>query len=403
MLSRPASRYEKSFLKTEHGVQFAAVVKHPKYVDAYIDKVLKTVSAFNVRFDGRNLHWVEGRPEILTVPSSVKGPFDACEWAFKSLNERPISERAAWLAVRDTMIVGASNHGLLDGGSMASLCHARPIVSPKFPVAVDEHFKNDIAKITKAEFDAYMDRASQFTIRPLSKTGTTDAVYCEYICEKYPPERFQCYDKKQRQVRGLTEALWAAMLLPTIAVTDRYDKLGIGTCYNVRPMTGRKDVLVGNMWAPMPIVCSRTNDPNMTIAELGTEMRKDLVGAAKRKDWLTSLKSSWSEYDSRRFKGLAPIVSSAGVWTVGDYVVDFWGQQAMKNINVGTILVIAQSIAGPNGMEIYTRLQYSPSTISKEDAELCFKMIMHVLLHVPSTTTLREAVDELRKLRQKKP
>jgi hypothetical protein len=184
-------------------------------------------------------------------------------------------------------------------------------------------------------------------------------------------------------------------------MTGRFDKLGIGTCYNVRPLTGRKDVEVGNIFSPVPVVCSRTNDPNMTIAELGNEMRKDFVEGGKRRDWLTGLKTCWAEYDPREVKGLVPLLSSAGVFKIDDPFVDFWGQQAMRSQKIGTLLLITDSFAMPSGMEVYTRIQYPPTTVSKEDAEMCFKMIMHVLLNMPATTTLRDAVDELRKFRRK--
>jgi hypothetical protein len=123
--------------------------------------------------------------------------------------------------VRDNLVAASANHGLLDGGSMPSMCDLRPVLSPKFPIAVDDIFKDELEKVSKAQVDEYMQRASKFALLPESTAGTSDTGYCEYICEGYAPSTFQCYDKKSGQLKGLTEALWAAAILPIIAITGK--------------------------------------------------------------------------------------------------------------------------------------------------------------------------------------
>jgi hypothetical protein len=168
----------------------------------------------------------------------------------------------------------------------------------------------------------------------------------------------------------------------------------------VRPLTGRKDVEVGNIFSAFPVVPARSGDENMTIAELGTQMRNAFKAGGKRRDWLTALKTCWSEYDPRTTRGLTPLLSSAGAFKLKDPVVDFWGQQAMKDKLIGTLLLICQSIILPDGVKAYMRLQYPPTRLSAKDANLFFQLIMHTIQKIPVTATLREAVDELRRFRR---
>jgi hypothetical protein len=293
----------------------------------------------------------------------------------------------------------SASHGVCDGGSMYYLLNMRPVRAPRFPYAVDSAFADEIAKLPPERIAKYLADGERLSWIPRSKKVDNTATWCGYLLESFRPEQFLCYDKESKSLKGLSESLWSASLLPMLAQTG-FDKIGCATCMNLRPLVPWKEV--GNIYTAIPVVCRRTNDDSMTLEDLGKEMRKDFKLKLKNRDYVTSLKTIYREFAAGPNRRLITQLSSAGVFKLEDPVVDFWGgQSSTAKANKANIVLINQSVKSKEGTTVFTRVQYSPAVLSEKDAVKFMKSVNYVLTNIPQQTKLRDAVDELKRFQRR--
>jgi hypothetical protein len=344
-------------------------------------------------------HATSTPPSVERLPSSIKTTFQAEEWARTQFAGRSMSERAAFIAANDLFVAVLTSHSVCDGGSMHSLVNMRPVKAPRFPYAVDLAFSDEIAGLSKDRIERYIAEGDRISWLPRSKTVDPGAKWCGYVVEDMQPEQLLCYNKETRSIKGLTEALWSALVLPFIASTG-CGKIGCATCYDLRPYVPWK--AVGNIYAALPVVCGRVGDDTMTLEEVGQEMRKDFRMKVKNKDYILPLKTLYAEYAPGPNRRLTPQYSSMGIIRLEDPVIDLLGGgMSSAKGNKGTIIVLNQTLKTKEGLTVSNRLQYSPAVLNKKDATRLLRSIGYVLRSIPQQTRLREAIDELKKFQRK--
>jgi hypothetical protein len=178
------------------------------------------------------------------------------------------------------------------------------------------------------------------------------------------------------------------------------EKIGCAMCYNLRPLVPWKTV--GNIYTAVPVLCQRTNDDTITIEQLADAMRNDFKDRVKNRDYILSLKMLYREYAAGSSRRLIAQLSSVGVISLEEPIVDFWGgQSSTARANKSNIVLINQSVRNKDGLIIYNRIQYSPAVLSKKDATRYLKSVNYVLTNIPQQTRLRDAIDELKKFQRK--
>jgi hypothetical protein len=398
-MSRPASPYEKFFFDWNQMVQFAFQISHPRHVGPFVNKLLKALPAFNVRYQDGMFQRIDNPPVVEQLPVSIKTAVDAEAWARANLGVRPMSDRVAYIAANDDVVAVAASHGVCDGGSMNFLANMRPVKAPQFPFPVDSPFAEEIAKLSPERIAKYIADGQRLSWLERSKKVDNAAKFCGYLAYGFRPDELLCYDKKSRALKGLSEALWGATLLPMLAQTG-YEKIGCGMCVNLRPLVPWKEV--GNIYTAIPVVCNRTNDDSMTLAELSEEMRKDFKARVKAKEYIISLKTVYGEFAPGPTRRLTTQLSSVGVIKLDDPVVGFWGGQSSESKgNKANLVLQNMSIKARGEVTIYNRMQYSPAVINVKDATKYLRSVNYVLTNIPQTASLREAVDELKKFQRK--
>jgi hypothetical protein len=102
------------------------------------------------------------------------------------------------------------------------------------------------------------------------------------------------------------------------------------------------------------------------------------------------------------FRSLTTQLSSVGVIKLDDPVVGFWGGQSSESKgNKANLVLQNMSVKTKDDVTIYHRMQYSPAVINVKDATRYLRSVNYVLTNIPQTTTLREAVDELKKFQRR--
>jgi hypothetical protein len=401
VLSRPATPYEKLFFQTHEVIQFGVQLSHSRFVDSYVNNLVKSISALHIRTDGTNFYSLAEPAPIFQMPQSVRSARDAAYWADAHL-KLPFSDRMGAVGVRDDLVAVSVSHSCIDGVSFLHLFKGKPVESSTFPVSLDSLLADEMSRIPDSQAARHAANGARLTRVPWSSSVDTTGGYCKYIWGESPPEKFRSFDSKSGKLKQLTEFLWTSLILTFVAVNGSYDKLGCTTCVDVRPYCDCAHSPVGNRFVSIAVLSDRTNDDTITVSDLGRRLRKDFSEKIRTRYFAATLKGSADHFVMTSDRTAFTDLSSVGVFKLPELVADLWIQQTMlSNASEGMLPFICYSVAGKERTKVGTRLHYSPTAVNARDANRIFKSVMHSLETIPASATLREAVDELRRFQRR--
>jgi hypothetical protein len=140
----------------------------------------------------------------------------------------------------------------------------------------------------------------------------------QFISVYIDQEKLSCYNRKRKKCVGMTDLLWASMILSASAFNGRLMHMGIPTIVDLRrffekPLTWEN--CLNYSW----IVVKASQSGIRTIGELCASVWKDFKAKVKEKDYLRWLKIfmvSEGRKDIATPLGLSPHLTNIGSWKI---------------------------------------------------------------------------------------
>ena len=399
-LLRPLSAYERLFAETDEMVQFAVEVCHPRHLPAVVDILLKGISAFHLKTDGKSVFNNPTPVEIFEMPKSLKNACEAALWIDRE--RRPdLSKRLAAIGVSDTKVAVAVSHLLADGGFCSRMLERITSdvheVAPFVPRPVEDVFARELAD-PALPVQEHVDGVGKLAAIPWSddvEKGLPEDVRCMYFFQSLKVDELSCWDREKKRFNGLTENLWLAMTVSYAAFSGNQEKMGCSTCVDLRQLLkGKPDLSVGNCFSSISVI-PKGFTKNMTLREIGELMRRDLVAKKNNGGFLASVKGGLGGYVVSPPREAFAELSNVGRMELKKPIVDVWVQQTMKSRGIEAIMpTLSFSTAGDCEHRIAVRTQYSPTVVSERVANVLFKSIVHLLKNMPLDAPFTAAFDE---------
>jgi hypothetical protein len=400
-VSRALTGYEKIFIASNEMVQFAVSLSHTRYISSTVDLLQRAITGFHLRTDGSHLIYDNSPLSVSSLPSSIKNPRAAATWIDQHLR-LPLEARMASIAANDTTIAVCVSHLCTDGAFFTRLLNTiasqRIETSPVFPTAIEHVFARELADPSLSVSQHISDVPRLSTV-PFSNSVASlpDSVRCGYFVDESPFSELK-YSKRP----GSTESLWTAMTLSFAAFSGTLERIGCSTLLNLRQYMNPRDVnlSIGNNFVSLCIIPKRFT-PQMTVSELGAEMRKDLTDKRKSKAYFPALKAALDGFAVPDNRTTVAELSHLGNLRITAPIADVWIQQTMKSKEIhGIMPLISWTTSGDVPSKLITRLQYSPTVVNERDAEIVFKLILHSLKEISLDSTVQDAFDVLQNVKK---
>lgn len=399
--SRPLTPIEVNSIIHRFNPEFAFEVSHPKYIPEYIDRIQKIMLGFHVCTDGTNLIQKHKVEDPIKLPD-VNSLMEACDWLGNNLH--PYDKSIATIAANDRFIVLCSNHLSADGGLLAKMCQMiqdpnfTPPKLPTFPEPFEhtfaEHFKR-----TDTNFE-YFNPSELTSYR--SKDGLIPENierFARFSSFKEDIKNFQCYDHKTKKCHGITESSWNALTLSMNALAGKLDKIGCVTCTDLRYAIN-PGIQHQNTFAFIT-PCAPVS-PYQTVEELGKLMRNDFEMKKARGDPIANFSPHFKR-DYPEAQSATAEVSLMPPFHIRKPIVDAYGQILSQDIRETSVAFLGFSVLNDDTQQhtYYGRFRSSRQYLNDYDAHTLIKSIHHFLVNIPSSVTVKEAYDELRRFQSK--
>ena len=403
---RPLSEFEQVFAGTDEIVQFAVEVSHPKYVQNVVDILLKGISAFHLRTDGKSLFHTTSPVEVFDMPRSLKTACDAAIWLDREHSPKA-SERLASIAASDTKVAFAASHLLCDGGfclrMLSRLTSNIHEVAPLIPRSVENVFAKELADPTldvQGHIDDVWKLAGINWCDDVEKNLPED-VRCRYIYKFLNVEELSCWDKNKQRFNGLTENLWLSIALSCAAYSNSLEKLGCSTDVDMRQLLKNPlDLSLGNCFTAVSVKPAGFTS-KMTLGQIAALMREDLVSKKNERGLLATIKGGLGGYTVSPPKFAFVELSHVGRMNLKKPIVDVWLQQTMKSRGVESIMpTLAFTTTGDCERRIAVRNQYSPTVVTDRVANILHQSMIYALKTMTMDTPVTAAFEELRRFQK---
>ncbi|OHT13415.1 hypothetical protein TRFO_16380 [Tritrichomonas foetus] len=295
---RQISPYEKGLINSNFMVQFALRLESPKYVDETIDKLQKSILGFRLKLVDGNLFQALNNSEINLKKSPTFNTLREI-LAFSVKNNHPDYQKSfASITANSTDVVVNMNHVVADGGYIKNLIDnfnnlGKSEVSPALPVLPVESLGN---YITNAD-DPSGSNLYLSKLNLKNKKSNPNSPEARMNWFEIEAKDLACYDKNTRKCHALSENVWLAEILSSLAHSDLPQDIpnliGINTLFDLRPYINpefynENKLSILNHFSWLHVLSEFNSE--MTIKDLSISLRKSLKQKIKEGEHFSNLK-----------------------------------------------------------------------------------------------------------------
>ena len=394
---RDISPIEKIFIPGNTCVQLALKLKSPKLVDPILEKMSKYVLGFHTKIIDDKLVTERQEIPVFKLPNNFKNLQDACYYMNEN-HYRPLSDALASVAANKDTIVLNINHIASDGGFMVNLYNAlkedKEFDIPQAMIEEEKTFHDEIEKATYIPPFVTIDPALT-RIKPKDKEYLTNDPMMHHFLMKTDAKNLKVYDPKTKKVKGLTDALWAFIILSASAHNGEFTNKGCSTCVDLRRFIKNPSFANCNDFANLSVSCEATKDT--TIIEMMKRLRADFNKKLNAGDVFGYVKGlRGGKPLGLSMDGLSLELSNVGRFTLGGPFKDMWINLTLRSYTSPTSTSFLNfSIDGNGRNTIYTKMRYPPQSLSDREARSIALSVQHGITNIDLNTTCGEAIDIL--------
>ena len=286
LLSKKITSLDKYYIQNHEMIQLAMRINDPSKIPQIIDKLSKIALPLHLTADDTTVFYNKKAIDPIFIPN-----FDNIEDAsiYMFQNHSPdFTKTLAVIGVNSDTVVFNSSHMVADGLYLVNIVDALSHLDreekpcPLLPVNVAENFAKEMSSPNIEKCPDYFTDPN--VTRALAKGKIKDSKYLQHKRFEMPVSELSIYNKENKTVKGLTEALWSTTILSVSASNGELpERAGIATCVNMRqflPEDIRTQFNFCNHFSNVTPSIALTKD--MTIEELGKRMRADFNSKIKK-------------------------------------------------------------------------------------------------------------------------
>ena len=391
-----------SFFNKSHGmVQLAMHVSNKSDIPSIVDKLQKIVLGLNLRTTENSFIYEKTNNEAVKIPR-FNTMESACRFMYE--NHTPnYSKSLAKIGFNDDLVVLNIAHLCADGGYFINLVDTlshpeKPIKEfEKIPVNIEKSFKTQIQN-DEYEESPYIFTDPNITRIKAETPKQAASKYAKHVQMQIPVQELSIYNKENKTVKGLTEALWTSYALSANAFNGTLGTCGMATCIDMRKYLKKEEKgwNVCNFYSSVsPSV--KLTDGNITVEELGKQMRKDFNDRMKHGQHFTFFKSLIPP-DGKKIPGVGIELSSLGQFKVNEVIDDIFVKSSVYDKKCDPLVSFSCFSVNGNGKNtINGMFRYKSSAIDEKTVTKIVKGTEMSLKHLPKNIKVEEALSIIQK------
>ena len=398
-----ASTYDKWFIQSDQFLQFALHVKDSSLINPIVEKFKKLAIGTRLKLDGYNFVPHEQCEEVFRLPDGFKNLREAA--LYMELHHTPeVSRTLATIGVNSDTIVLNSHHAISDGGCLINMFNT-----------IRDNLDFDIPYTLHNGVEIFKEKSDKATLIPvndinnatLTRFFTKDPAFLSSYpffhrtYNKSNIEDLQCYNKELKRPTGLTDALYAQLILSASAYEGKFKEVGVKTIMNLRPyMKTNPTFENGCVMSIVPI--NADVSLKSTVGELMKKTRENYNMHLKLKTYFGFLKGLDIEPDvNKQVPGMMLLLTNLGQFQLGGPFDDVWVQCSSTNQGLSHQLTLVQfGINGEGRNETVSEIMYTPNQLSLREANLFSNSIHYGLKNIKLNDTIEVALDKMTKFQQ---
>lgn len=387
-------------MDTRSLIMWSMEVESAKYLPKIVDKLTKSIVGFHIKRQGDNLVAHNDPIPIHVLPKGYKNLKDLSN-DFIKRNYLDYDKAFAMIGCNDTQISMVINHMCADGGyiryQMEHILDENPKLHP-LPLITANFFKKEIEN---APSDVHLWSSEPNVTRLLPRRKAchdkgVDTAFPDYFTIETTKEKLQCYEKGK--IRGYSEYLWLAHVFSALAFNGHMqDIVGVTTCVDLRNWLPKNVVDYNLTNGFSAITPSSVLKPDMTLREIGEQLRRDMNRRIKRGEQFGFLKGLDVFPEAEEIPGACLEISNAKNLIQKKPIIDTWIGLSLKDPSNEQILsAMSFSTEGYGKNQHIIRLRYGPVGLSKSDMKIFGKSFDHFMHHVSLNRKAQDVFEEMK-------
>ncbi|KAH0788072.1 hypothetical protein GPJ56_007903 [Histomonas meleagridis] len=401
---RPLVAWESYFVGAKVYLQMALKCKDASLVEPTLQKMSKCVLGLHSKIVGNNKMLTQKQEvPVCAIPDNLN-LVDACQYMYDN-HTRPMDQTLATLgANKDTIVLNAS-HIVADGAYLLYLFNALRYDSklniPNEITPVDIAFRDQIQSSTvRSKFNITDPDLARYNSKDPTFLNLCDVSHQNVLQSSI--KDFKCYSNGK--VHGLTDSLWANILLTIAAINGDFDHRAISTTINLRPY--REFVDFGIACAFSSLTVTADADKNTTVGEFMKRLRSNFttqINAGNHFGYLKGIENGISNDGIDELTGAALELSHVGRFQVGGPFSDVSIGCTTKHQSIyGLYSFVSYSVEDENGRnDLVSKIRHDPCQVTDEDAFLYGRTIHHALKTIDPKIKCGDAIEILKEYYKK--
>lgn len=406
---KPHRRYDPLdyiFVMWKAYMQYSIEFEDPKAVPAAVEELIRCVNAFRVQ---GGLIWLNEKKQDTTVhkiPAGLNTLEEVNDWMYRT--HTPNFRKAfGTIAADDHRIVVNASHICGDGVFIAKLLehlskpseYGKTHVAP-IPLSAHEYFESEIMKRKDLPIVCAEDPLISRIIGKLPQEKKNPEFKFQYI--KEPIQNFTCYNPSKQKCERMSESLWTSIGLANAAHRGTLDGFGQSTVVDLRRVTPHKDLVSGmqNWIASVPVHGKPTME--MTLEELGNQMRHDFQRRITNKDYLGHMKAVWNAiyrpWKSNPIPGLGLEMSSVGQINIRNPIRNVhMTLQSPPHLNLQSVSCLSYTVNHLDNktQNFLAEMQYTTHELHPDEARVIGESVRYAMKNFGGKMTVGAALSEL--------
>lgn len=396
-------------------MQIAVEFEDPKYVPPAVDEFVRCMNSFRCQANPLYIRANHNETPVYKIPSNLKTLKECALWMNKA--HTPKWNPLATIACDDNRIVISSSHSCNDGTRCIQLiehiCHPEKYgTMPTSPVAkamYHQHIKEIFSHDHTTVYCSADPKLSHlFPKRPVSEKKDSKFLLPSI---EIPISDLVGYDPTTQHVKKLTELQWITQSLAGIVFEQDYsfNNIGISTVLDLRrfiPESEATDPSCQECIASVPVYGHPTMD--MTLNELGNQMRQNFNKHIANKDYYSHIRSIWEAifrpWIHSTPPGIALEVSSMGPVHLKSPVKDAWISLITPDpYKIFQTSFLTYTLMNQNNSTktFVGQFQCNSRELNELDADLFVQMVKFAMTQLDYKMTVSESLHALEKFREK--
>ena len=369
-----------------------------------VDKMSQAVTSLRTIFDRENLTFDRSMEPMIGTFRKDASWKEACDEVYYDPDGIMSTKRLANICVSDKRLILNMNHALGDGGYFLHVVdmivndRKVPNEIPCLPVMGGSLYRSKVEALDENERWSL----GETLTRIKSKKDVTELRHIKYedVAEVKTlvedVHKLQCYNKKTGKCSGLTDSLWAALVLCAEAWNGKMTKFGLHSCvdHRQRQLASLDPWTLGCCFTI--ISHSAPVNPNETIQSLGRHLRQDFVKRI----------NSPAMYDFWRHRPSQPgdmhlELSHLGRMRIKRPVTDVWVMLKLpETVGYPNLALLSWAVENETRNTLTGHLRFSPAQFHPSEAEVMRDSIKFFLESLPATMTVADAFAAIRKYQE---